>query len=121
MPKHAVNLKRMIRPSWRPDRDAGTQFLGAGAGQKHHRLGEPGAGRHETAGRCFAAGLRSPLPRRPARRRPRLAALRMILSACHARVIPNQLALSFADEAYDEMDQLKNSADIEALEAWCGS
>ena len=26
-----------------------------------------------------------------------LAALRLILSACHATVIPNQLALSFAD------------------------
>ena len=36
-----------------------------------------------------------------------LAALRLILSACHASVIPNQLALSFADQAYDEMDRLK--------------
>jgi len=46
-----------------------------------------------------------------------LAALRLILSACHATVIPNQLALSFADEAYDEMERLKHSADIEALKA----
>ena len=46
-----------------------------------------------------------------------LAALRLILSACHATVIPNQLALSFADEAYDEMDRLKNAADSEALKA----
>jgi chromate reductase len=46
-----------------------------------------------------------------------LAALRLILSACHAIVIPNQLALSFADHAYDEMDRLKNPADIEALSA----
>jgi chromate reductase len=46
-----------------------------------------------------------------------LAALRLILSACHAIVIPNQLALSFADQAYDEMDRLKNPADIEALGA----
>src|SRR5690242_3516315 len=44
-----------------------------------------------------------------------LAALRLILSACHATVIPNQLALSFADEAYDDMDRLKNQADIDAL------
>jgi NAD(P)H-dependent FMN reductase len=46
-----------------------------------------------------------------------LAALRLILSACHATVVPNQLSLSFADQAYDDMDRLKNSADIEALKA----
>jgi chromate reductase, NAD(P)H dehydrogenase (quinone) len=46
-----------------------------------------------------------------------LAALRLILSACHAVVIPNQLALSFANEAYDDMDRLKHPADIEALKA----
>jgi chromate reductase len=49
-----------------------------------------------------------------------LAALRLILSACHAAVIPNQLALSFADQAYDDMDRLKNPADIEALKALVG-
>jgi hypothetical protein len=32
-------------------------------------------------------------------------------------VIPNQLALAFADEAYDDMDRLKNPPDIEALSA----
>ena len=46
-----------------------------------------------------------------------LAALRLILSACHATVIPDQLALSFADQAYDDMDRLKHPADIEALDA----
>ena len=46
-----------------------------------------------------------------------LAALRLILTACHAHVIPNQLALSFASEAYDDMDRLKHPADIEALGA----
>jgi len=46
-----------------------------------------------------------------------LAALRLILSACHALVIPNQLALSFADQAYDDLDRLKQPADIEALDA----
>ena len=46
-----------------------------------------------------------------------LAALRLILSACHATVIPNQLALSFAGEAYDNMDRLKHPVDIEALNA----
>src|SRR6202140_643382 len=46
-----------------------------------------------------------------------LAALRLILTACHATVIPNQLALSFASEAYDDMDRLKHPADIESLAA----
>jgi chromate reductase, NAD(P)H dehydrogenase (quinone) len=46
-----------------------------------------------------------------------LAALRLILSACHATVTPNQLALSFADQAYDDMDRLKKEADIEAMQA----
>jgi hypothetical protein len=32
-------------------------------------------------------------------------------------VIPNQLALSFAEEAYDDMDRLKHSADSEGLKA----
>jgi NAD(P)H-dependent FMN reductase len=46
-----------------------------------------------------------------------LAALRLILSACSATVVPSQLALSFADQAYDDMDRLKKEADIEALKA----
>ena len=46
-----------------------------------------------------------------------LAALRLILSACHATVIPNQLALSFAGQAHDDMDRLKHLPDIEALGA----
>ena len=46
-----------------------------------------------------------------------LAALRLILTACHATVVPNQLALSFADQAYDEMDRLKHAADKDALKA----
>jgi chromate reductase len=46
-----------------------------------------------------------------------LQALRLVLTACHATVIPDQLALSFADQAWDEMDRLKNPADIEALDA----
>jgi chromate reductase, NAD(P)H dehydrogenase (quinone) len=46
-----------------------------------------------------------------------LGALRLILTACQATVIPNQLALSFAGLAYDDMDRLKHPADIEALAA----
>jgi hypothetical protein len=32
-------------------------------------------------------------------------------------VLPNQLALPFADDAYDEMERLKNAADSDALKA----
>lgn len=46
-----------------------------------------------------------------------LAMLRLILSGCRATVIPNQLALSFADRAYDDMERLKLAADAEALTA----
>ena len=46
-----------------------------------------------------------------------LQALRLVLSSCRALVIPNQLALSFADDAYDDMDRLKHKADIAALQA----
>ncbi|MDB5574082.1 MAG: NADPH-dependent reductase, partial [Tardiphaga sp.] len=44
-----------------------------------------------------------------------LAALRLILSGCRATVIPNQMALSFAHEAYDDRDRLKLPADKTAL------
>ena len=44
-----------------------------------------------------------------------LAALRLILSGCRALVIPNQLALSFASEAYDDRDRLKHEVDKVAL------
>ena len=46
-----------------------------------------------------------------------LEALRLVLTACGATVIPNQIALSFADRAYDETDRLKHPADIAALQA----
>ena len=46
-----------------------------------------------------------------------IAALRLILSACQALVIPNQLALAHADEAYDDMERLKHAPDLEALGA----
>ena len=46
-----------------------------------------------------------------------LAALRLMLTACDAQVIPSQLALAFADKAYNDMDRLRLPADIAALDA----
>lgn len=46
-----------------------------------------------------------------------LESLRLVLTACRAIVIPNQVALSFADQAYDDHDNLKNQTDVDALDA----
>lgn len=46
-----------------------------------------------------------------------LAMLRLILSGCRATVIPTQLSLSFADQAYDDMDRLRHGADLDTLKA----
>lgn len=46
-----------------------------------------------------------------------LASLRLVLTACRATVIPNQLALSFAGDAYDDRERLKHPADADALKA----
>ncbi|MFC5326523.1 NADPH-dependent FMN reductase [Bradyrhizobium oligotrophicum] len=46
-----------------------------------------------------------------------LAALRLMLTACNATVIPSQLALAFADKAYNDMDRLRQPADVGALDA----
>lgn len=47
-----------------------------------------------------------------------LMALRQVLAlGCGAHVIPKQMALSFADEAFDEIGGLKDPADAELLRA----
>jgi len=120
MPKNAVNLKRMIGAHHgvlivTPEYNASVPALVKNAIDWVSRVQDP----HETRGQVFrdrtfaiaaASGGRLGGTRA-------LAALRLILSACHATVIPNQLALSFAEEAYDDMDRLKHSADSDALKA----
>jgi chromate reductase len=120
VPKHAVNLKRMIGSHdgvllVTPEYNSSVPALLKNAIDWVSRVHD----NQETRGQVFRqrpfaiaaasagrlGGTRS------------LAALRLILSACRATVVPNQLALSFADQAYDEMDRLKHPADIEALEA----
>ena len=45
-----------------------------------------------------------------------LMALRQILAlGCGATVVPKQMGLSFADQAFDDMDRLKDPADAELL------
>src|SRR6202162_5978272 len=120
VPKHAVNLKRMMSAHHgvlivTPEYNSSVPALVKNTIDWVSRVQDA----HETRGQVFrerpfaiAAASEGRLGGTRA-----LAALRLILTACHATVIPNQLALSFASEAYDDMDRLKHPGDIEALNA----
>jgi chromate reductase, NAD(P)H dehydrogenase (quinone) len=120
VPKHAINLKRMMSAHHgvlivTPEYNSSVPPLVKNTIDWVSRVQDP----HETRGQVFrervfaiAAASESRLGGTRC-----LAALRLILSACQAMVIPNQLALAFAGEAYDDMDRLKQPADIEALGA----
>jgi NAD(P)H-dependent FMN reductase len=120
VPQHAVNLKRMIGAHHgvlivTPEYNSSVPALLKNAIDWVSRVQDP----HEARGQVFrervfaisaASGNRIGGMRA-------LAALRLILSACQATVIPNQLALPFAEQAYDDMDRLKHQADIDAMRA----
>jgi chromate reductase, NAD(P)H dehydrogenase (quinone) len=120
VPKNAINLKRMIGAHHgvlivTPEYNSSVPPLLKNAIDWVSRVQDP----HEVRGQVFrdrvfaiaaASGGRLGGSRA-------LAALRLILSACQATVIPNQLALSFAEHAYDDMDRLRHPADIEAMQA----
>src|SRR6202163_1345861 len=120
VPKHAINLKRMIGAHHgvlivTPEYNSSVPPLVKNTIDWVTRVQDA----QETRGQVFrerafaiAAASESRLGGTRA-----LAALRLILSACHATIIPNQIALSFAAEAYDDMDRLRHPADIEALNA----
>src|SRR5664279_740087 len=120
VPKHAINLKRLMSAHHgvlivTPEYNSSVPPLLKNAIDWVSRVQDA----HETRGQVFrerafaiAAASESRLGGTRA-----LAALRLILTACHATVIPNQFALSFAGEAYDDMDRLRHPADIEALGA----
>jgi NAD(P)H-dependent FMN reductase len=120
VPKNAVNLKRMIGAHHgvlivTPEYNSSVPPLLKNTIDWVTRVQDP----HETRGQVFcerAFAIAAASEGRLGGTRA-LAALRLILSACHATVIPNQLALSFASEAYDDMDRLKQPADVEALRA----
>ena len=120
VPKNALNLKRMMSAHHgvlivTPEYNSSVPALVKNTIDWVSRVQDT----HETRGQVFrermfaiaaASGGRLGGTRA-------LAALRLILSACHATVVPNQFALSFADEAYDEMERLKHPADTETLKA----
>jgi chromate reductase len=120
VPKHAVNLKRMIGAHHgvlivTPEYNSSVPALVKNTIDWVSRVQDP----HETRGQVFrerAFAIAAASGGRLGGTRA-LAALRLILKACHASVIPNQLALSFAGEAYDDNERLKHSADGDALKA----
>ena len=120
VPKHAVNLKRMIGSHHgiavvTPEYNSSLPPLLKNAIDWVTRVADRG----ETPGQVFrerAFAIAAASESRFGGSRC-LAALRLILSGCRATVIPNQLALSFADRAYDNNDRLKNAGDVEALKA----
>ena len=120
VPKNAVNLKRMMGTHHgvlivTPEYNSSVPALVKNTIDWISRVQDP----HETRGQVFrdrAFAIAAASGNRLGGTRA-LAALRLILTACHAAVVPNQLALSFAQEAYDDKDRLKNAADIEAMGA----
>ena len=120
VPKHAVNLKRMMSAHHgvlivTPEYNSSVPPLVKNTIDWVSRVQDP----QESRGQVFRErpfAIASASEGRLGGTRA-LAALRLILSACHAMVVPNQLALSFASEAYDDMDRLKHPADVEALAA----
>ena len=120
VPKNAVNLKRMIASHHgvllvTPEYNSSVPPLVKNTIDWITRVqdaNEPGGQGFREKPFAIAAASESRLGGSRA-----LSALRLILSACQATVIPSQLALSFADQAYDDMDRLKSPSDIEAMRA----
>jgi chromate reductase, NAD(P)H dehydrogenase (quinone) len=118
VPKNAINLKRMIGVHHgvlivTPEYNSSVPPLVKNTIDWVSRVQDA----HETRGQVFrerAFAIAAASESRLGGTRS-LAALRLILTACHATVIPNQLALSFASQAYDDMDRLKHPADVESL------
>jgi chromate reductase, NAD(P)H dehydrogenase (quinone) len=120
VPKNAVDLKRMIGAHHgvlivTPEYNSSVPALLKNAIDWVSRVHDAHESRGQAfRGRAFAVAGASHSRLGGSRA---LAALRLILSACHALVIPNQLALAFADEAYDDRERLKHPPDSEAMAA----
>jgi NAD(P)H-dependent FMN reductase len=120
VPKHAVDLKRLIGAHHgvlvvTPEYNASVPPLLKNAIDWVSRVQDA----HERRGQVFrdrAFAIAAASGNRLGGARA-LSALRLILSACQALVIPNQLALAYANEAYDDRDRLKHPNDIETMSA----
>src|SRR6201996_2300604 len=120
VPKHAIDLKRMIGAHHgvlfaTPEYNSSVPALLKNTIDWVSRVQDA----HESRGQVFrerAFAIASASHSRLGGARA-LAALRLILSACQALVVPNQLALAFANDAYDDRDRLKHPPDIEMMGA----
>src|ERR1700742_1632274 len=118
VPKPAINLKRMMSAHHgvlivTPEYNSSVPALLKNAIDWVSRVQDPGETRGQVFGeRAFAIAAASHGRLGGTRA---LAALRLILSACQATVVPNQLALSFAGEAYDDMDRVIHPPDNQAM------
>jgi NAD(P)H-dependent FMN reductase len=118
VPKNAINLKRMIGAHHgvlivTPEYNASVPPLVKNVIDWISRVHDLHEARGEVfRGRPFALAAASQSRLGGARV---LQALRLILTSCQANVIASQLALAFADQAYDDMDRLRNESDAEAL------
>jgi NAD(P)H-dependent FMN reductase len=120
IPKNAVNLKRMMGSHHgvlivTPEYNSSVPALVKNTIDWISRVQDA----HETRGQVFrdrAFAVAAASAGRLGGTRA-LAALRLILTACHATVVPNQLALSFANEAYDDKDRLRHQGDVDAAGA----
>src|ERR1700761_1514094 len=120
VPKHAINLKRLMASHHgvlmvTPEYNSSIPALLKNTIDWVSRVQDPQESRGQVfRGRAFAIAAAAENRLGGARA---LMALRLILSACQAPVIPNQLALPFATEAYDDRDRLRHPADIDAMNA----
>src|ERR1700738_4080520 len=118
VPKNAINLKRMIGAHHgvlivTPEYNSSVPALVKNTIDWVTRVQDA----HESRGQVFrerAFAIAAASESRLGGTRS-LAALRLIPSACHRHCMSTQPALSFASEAYDDMDRLKHASDIEAL------
>src|SRR6267154_4872847 len=120
VPKHAINLKRMMSAHHgvlivTPEYNSSVPALVKNTIDWVTRVQDA----HEIRGQVFRERVFAIAAASAGRLGGTrcLAALRLVLCGCHATVIPNQLALSFADQAYDDMDRLKHPGDIDVLDA----
>src|SRR5437764_5450010 len=118
VPKNAINLKRMIGVHHgvlivTPEYNSSVPPLVKNTIDWVSRVQDA----HETRGQVFrerAFAIAAASDSRLGGTRS-LAALRLILTACHATVIPNQLALSFAGQAKYTIARWTHPPDVESL------
>ena len=105
-------------------REPGIQRLDHAAAEEHHRLDLDGArsGEPQLAAfqnRVFALGGAS--PGRSGAMQSLLALRQVLAVGCRALVIPEQVTIPNAEQAFDEDDELADAAPRRSSSSWCAS